>query len=638
MHRLREWLKSWGKNRISLLIAVLVGGLFAVLYHFDFSQSFEGKFIDARFVLRSPVGPYPDDKIIIVAIDDQSMEDLNVRWPWPRAMFAKAIDNLSQAGAHVIAFDLIFSEQSKAELSHQDRLLGEAIERSRAWIVLGSKFYTQRTHNELKTGYVKAIPDIDERKTHVGYVNYWADDDGVIRHAALLKKFQNQLYQSFGLRIVARYLKIKEPFLRLTPNRLVYGDLTIPVEAGARMLINYRGGAGHFKTISYANVVDPDIFSGLKETGLFKGKIVLIGPTFTEAQDLHVTPYYRALTPAGQGSGAAGLMSGVEIHANVLDTILNNNYLTRSPEALNYLLLFLLAWLVAMTTIRLKPWKGLLVLFVYMAAYIIVGAMIFLQTKVLIPALIPLLTMATAYVLVMVVRLITEEYQNRRIKAMFSRYVSPKVVEQLVHNPLEKLRLGGNKQIVTVLFSDIRGFTTMSEQLPPEAVVERLNEYFQVWTDMIFKYDGMVDKFIGDAVMAIFGAPVAHSDDPIRAVKCALDMTKALEKMQARWQAEGKLPIKIGIGINTGEAIVGNMGSEQAMGYTVIGDTVNVASRLESKTKELGETILISSSTYAAVKAWVEAVEFKAVTVKGKSQALSVFGVKQLKTDLPANN
>ncbi len=638
MHRIRQWLKSLSKNRMALLIALVVGGIFAVLHYFDFSQSFEGKFIDARFILRSPVGPYPDDKIIIVAIDDQSLEDLKVRWPWPRTMFAKAIDNLSQAGAHVIAFDLIFSEPSQAELKQQDRVLGDAIERSKAWIVLGSKFYTRRTNQEVKTGYIKAIPAIDERKTHVGFVNLWADDDGVIRHAGLLKKFQNQLYQSFALKIVARYLKIDAPSLELGPTDLNYGGLAIPVEEGARMLINYRGGSGRFKTISYENIVNRDIFKGLKETGLFKGKIVLIGPTFAEAQDLHVTPYYRAFNSGGQGTGTLGLMPGVEIHANVLDTILSHHFLRPSPQALNYVMLFFLAWLVAMTTIRLKPWKGLLVLFLFVVIYSIVAAVIFVQTKVLIPALIPLLTMAAAYVLVMVVRLITEEYQNRRIKAMFSRYVSPKVVDQLVHNPLEELRLGGNKQVVTVLFSDIRGFTTMSEQLPPEQVVERLNEYFQVWTDMIFKYDGMVDKFIGDAVMAIFGAPVAHKDDPVRAVKCALEMMSALEKMQARWQAEGKVPIKIGIGINTGEAIVGNMGSEQAMGYTVIGDTVNVASRLESKTKELGETILISSSTYTAVKSWVEAVEFDEVTVKGKSQALSVFGVKGLKTHGPANN
>lgn len=629
MPKLREQLKRWGKNRIALTITVFIGMIFCLLHYFQFSQSFEGKFIDARFMLRDQVGPYADDKIIIVAIDDQSLESLGVRWPWPRTMFAKAIDNLSDAGAHVVAFDLIFSQPSKEELVKQDEVLGDAITRSRAWIVLGSKFYSQRTSAGVQTAYVKAIPNIDKNKTHVGYVNYWADDDGVIRHAGLLKKHQNQLYQSFALRIIARYLKIDAPAIELSPSQLIYGPLKIKVTDGARMLINYRGGTGRFKTISYENIVNDDIFEGLKTSGLFKNKIVLIGPTFTEAQDNHVTPYFRA--HVGSDGRTLGLTPGVEIHANVLNTVLNQKFLVPAKNWLNYLLMFLLSYLIAMITIRYKPWKGIVILLALVLGYFIFSSWMFLSFNMLTPVLLPVLAMVSVYVLVMVYRVFTEEVQNKRIKSMFARYVSPKVVDQLVKNPLGELKLGGTKQKVTVLFSDIRGFTSMSEQLSPEAVVDRLNEYFQVWTDMIFKYDGMVDKFIGDAVMAIFGAPVSHKDDAIRAVKCALEMEAALKKMQERWQAEGKHIIKIGVGINTGEAIVGNMGSEQAMGYTVIGDTVNVASRLESKTKELNQTILISSATHEEVKDLVDTVEFDDVMVKGKAQALSVFGVKGLK-------
>jgi adenylate cyclase len=231
----------------------------------------------------------------------------------------------------------------------------------------------------------------------------------------------------------------------------------------------------------------------------------------------------------------------------------------------------------------------------------------------------------------MVYLLLTEERHSRQIKNIFSRYVSPQVVEQLVKDPRAELKLGGNKQVVTILFSDIRGFTTLSEELSPEAVVELLNEYFQTWTDMIFKYDGTVDKFIGDAIMAIFGAPVAHPDDPLRAVQAALAMQAALMELNTKWAAEGKRMFKIGVGINTGEAIVGNMGSQQAMGYTVIGDAVNLASRLEGKTKDLGAEILISESTYQAVKNKVEAQEHQDITVKGKARAMSVYDVRGLK-------
>jgi len=622
MRKIKDCLKKVSKTKMAIFIALFVATLFVILDYFDFGITYENKMLDLRFLMRETREPALDDKIIIVAIDDQTLSNLKVRWPWPRSIYAKAIDNLSQARARVVAFDLIFSEPSTEELKRQDKILGDAIIRSRSWIVLGSKFYAKKTPLGVETSYVAALPNIDPGKTHVGYVNYWADADGIVRHAALLRKHQGKLYQAFVLKILSRYYKIKNPMVTLTGGLLTYGPLKIPVQHGANMLINYRGGPGKFKTISFDNLLDDEIFPGLKESEIFKDKIVLIGPTFTEAQDNHATPYLRT----------SGLTSGVEIHANVLNTIMEKDYFSVVSAWMKILIYYLLALALALICVHLKPLKSFLILTLAVLIYGGFAIWLFTCFSVVVPMFIPMFMVNIAtYLAVMVYLLVTEERQSRYIKSVFSRYVSPKVVDQLVQDPTAELRLGGNKQIVTVLFSDVRGFTTLSEQLQPEEVVELLNEYFQTWTDIIFKYDGMVDKFIGDAVMAIFGAPVAHPDDPGRAVKAALDMKAALARLQEKWKAEGKCTFNIGVGINTGEAIVGNMGSHQAMGYTVIGDTVNLASRLEGKTKDLNAFLLVSETTYQAVKDMVEIKQFQGVTVKGKAAAMSVYEVLRLK-------
>ena len=609
------------KHEMAIIIALLVGVGLSLMSYFNFNAVYENKTLDLRFMLRDIREPASDDKVIIVAIDDQSLEAVNQRWPWPRSLYAKAIDNLSRAGATVIAFDLIFSEPTKRELKIQDRILANAIIRSRAWIVLASKFYTKKSHLGTQTAYVAALPKIDPGKTHVGYVNYWADKDGILRYGALLRRHQNKLYQSFVLKILSRFYKIKSPTVTLTSRVLNYGPHKISVNPGANLLINYRGGPGKFKTISFDNIIDDEIFEGLIATGMFKNKIILIGPTFIEAQDYHFTPY----------SGEYGPTSGVEIHANVLNTILTGDYLKTLRGWFHPLIFLFFTMLLALVNVHLRPVKALLVLGAMCGLYLLLAIWMFGDYNLVVPVFNVILALFLTHLGIMIYLLLTEELHSRHIKNMFSRYVSPKVVEELVKDPYAELKLGGKKQVVTVLFSDIRGFTTLSEELAPEVVVELLNEYFQTWTDVIFQHDGMVDKFIGDAIMAIFGAPVAHPDDPLQAVQAALAMQAALKELNGKWTAESKRTFKIGVGINTGEAIVGNMGSQQAMGYTVIGDAVNLASRLEGKTKDLNAEILISESTYQAVKNKVEVREHQDITVKGKARAMSVYEVRGLK-------
>lgn len=617
MAGLRKWFGGFSKLEVGVAIALAVGGFMGWISLLGFNTSSENKLLDFRFMLREPREPLPTDKVMLVLIDDQSLSRLNLRWPWPRDLYAKAIDRLSRAGARVVAFDLIFSEESGKTRENQDQALKQAIERSRSWVVLGSKFYTKKTDAAVEIAYVPAIRSLDEGKTHVGYVDFWADPDGVKRHSALLKKHQGKLYQSFALKILSRYYNLDQPAIELSDRWLYYGPLKIAVEAGANLLINYRGGPGHFKSISFENLLDDEIYPGLLESGLFKDKIILIGPTFTEAQDNHTTPFFTE----------GGLMSGVEIHANILDTVLGHCYYTRLTGGWSLALFLLLTGLLALVNIRLRSLRALGFLGALVVGYAAAAIFVFLRFSYILPLINPLIAMFLTQLVIGGYQLLSEERNSRQIKQIFSRYLSPKVVEQLVKNPSVELKLGGDKQRITVLFSDIRGFTTLSEQLPPENVVELLNEYFQTMTDVIFRFDGMVDKFIGDAIMAIFGAPVPRPDDASRAVRTALAMREAMETLKAKWAREGKRGFAIGVGVNTGEAIVGNMGSRQHMGYTAIGDTVNLASRLESKNKDLGTMILISESTYESVKENVEVKEYREITVKGKARAFSVYEV-----------
>ncbi len=622
--KIKERLRKVGKTRMAIYLALLVATFFFSIDHFKFNQTLENKMIDMSYQWRGETGVGADEQIIILAIDDQSIETIKYRWPWPRSVHAKVVDRLSMAQARVVAFDLIFSEASEKEWEKQDKQFGDAITRSRAWIVLASIFDSTTTDTYKKTSYQAAMDKVDQTKAHVGFVNIWPDDDSTVRKARLFGTMEKKEVVSFGMKILSRYFKVGDEQPKQVNHIVHSGPMRIPVVGIGNMLINFRGGQGNFKSISFENVyhdfdeeTGEPIFPGLLDAEVFKDKIVLIGPTFLESQDTHPTPF--------------GIVTGVEVHANILDTILNENFIMPVSAWMRFLIFLVLTLGIALITVALKPLRSSFVLLGMGIGYIFLALWIFTHHNLIVPMANPLFSLVFGFLTMMIYLFMTEQRHGQVIKDMFSRYVSPKVVEQLVKDPNAELKLGGNKQVVTVLFSDIRSFTTMSEELPAEAIVEQLNEYFQTWTEIIFKHDGMVDKFIGDAVMAIFGAPVVHPDDPIRAVRATLEMKDALERLNHRWQAQGKREFRIGVGINTGEAIVGNMGSHQAMGYTVIGDTVNLASRLEGKTKDIKAFLAISGSTYQAVKDLVEVEEFKDITVKGKSKSMSVYAVLGLK-------
>jgi adenylate cyclase len=388
----------------------------------------------------------------------------------------------------------------------------------------------------------------------------------------------------------------------------------IPLYNGNNILINFAGPSKTFETVPlYKVYFNEDI-----KPGQFKDKLVLVGSTADLLHDVFVTPF----------SSYGEKMPGVEIHANVINTIFNSAYMTKMDPLRGLILLLVIGILTSFLIFGIQAWQGMIVVGVEILAYTIAARYFFDAKNYIIDFVNPIFCMALCYLSISTYKVGVEEREKRKIKNMFSKYVSDVLVEELLKGG--ELKLGGEKKEITVLFSDIRGFTSMSEKMQPEEVVALLNEYLSEMNESIFANEGTLDKFVGDAVMALFGTPAPLKDHALYAIKTAFDMKKRLAVLNERWAKEGRPQLKIGIGINTGHAVAGNMGSMKRMEYTVIGDTVNLASRLESATKGLGADILISEKTYDLVRGFVRVKKFENVTVKGKEESLTVYDVVEL--------
>ena len=381
------------------------------------------------------------------------------------------------------------------------------------------------------------------------------------------------------------------------------------------MLINYAGPGGTFRHLSAV-----DLLTGKIPPDAVRDRIVFVGATAAGTYDLRVTP-------------TSPIMPGVEKHANVAGNILSGRFLRRPDwvELVDLAGILLFPFLLAGLLPRLRP-------AVSVGAVALVWAVMFASVHLAfrgglwLPVVYPTLALGLTFLGITVYRLLTEERQRLWTKRAFQQFVSPEVVEQLMDNPAA-LQFGGEMRNLTVLFSDIRDFTPYTERHPPQEVVQMLREYLTKMVDQVLGQQGTLDKFIGDGVMAIFGAPVPLPDHAERACRAALGMNRELEALQARWAAEGREPFRIGIGINTGDMMVGNLGSEQLFDYTVAGDGVNVGARVESLNKEYKtETaIIISESTYLAAQDVLDVRRLGEATVKGKTRPIVVYELRGIR-------
>jgi adenylate cyclase len=627
-----------------------------------FVRDLDGYFTDLMFAVRGP--RKPTGEVVIVDIDEASLRDPVLgQWPWPRDRLAALLERIHDAGPRAVGLDIVFAEPDRtsparlaaelaphleerlpaellARLDH-DRLLGESLTGTPT--VLGYLFLTrdppagepapppfpgwwlrveppdrgpEAVDAPAALGTIGNIPAIAAGGATEGFFNIDPRTGrGVLRRVPLLMTLDGMPYPSLALETWRLGRGEQSVVVSLFPGArenvagVRVGETPVPTDGRGFLPVNYRGPAGTLPRLSAAAV-----YHDRTDPARLAGKYVLVGASAAGLHDLKTTPFSNAC-------------SGVEVQATVLDNLLAGDALRHSREREHGVtLLILLVGGLGFTAVLVRRgalWGGAAGLAGLLAVAGIGYGGFFLRGE-LLGLTVPLLALGMIFLSVMLFNHFIIGWEARFIRQAFAHYVAPDVVEDLVRRP-EALRLGGEKRELTVMFSDVRGFTTLSESMEPQELGRFLNRYMNAMTGLILEGRGTVDKFIGDAIMAMWGAPLPDPQHPRHAVETALAMSDRLETLRAQWAAEGLPAIEIGIGLNSGEMTVGNMGSDQRFDYTVLGDNVNLASRLEGLSKAYGVRIVVSEATRNACGEAVAWRLLDRVRVKGKEQPIRIY-------------
>ncbi|HUH98817.1 MAG TPA: adenylate/guanylate cyclase domain-containing protein [Anaerolineales bacterium] len=545
----------------------------------------------------------PSGNIVIVAIDDASFQWTKYEWPWPRAYLAQIVQAVNKGGARVVGLDVFLSEAGKD--AGGDAALAQALSQSPSSI---SDMEVLRPG----PGTVSLSLPVEPIRTALkgmGITTIVQDKDAVTRSIQAYDSYNGQVYYNWAFQVASQYLGVPPPS-DAAPGGLTFNGQRIPLFNGL-LRVNYNGPAGTYPTYSAYQVVLGDVLQ--EDPNAFKGKIVLIGATTLTLHDVYATPF-SAQQPT----------PGVEVVANAVDTILNGDYLRETPPWAALLIIIVMGVLAGLISRMQRPSLSLIIMAIGMVVYAAATYLIFIGRGLYIPTVAPQLMLFLGVVLPALEQSVSQELEKRRVRNLFSRFISPQMVDQLLKT--QDINSLNKRANLSILFSDIRGFTTLSEKLLPEEVVSVLNPYLEAMTKVIEKNGGTVDKYEGDAIVAFFGEPVVHEDHARRAVRTAVEMRQALAELHGLWEKQGRtFRIEIGIGINSGEVFVGLLGSAQRINYTVIGDNANLASRLQDLTKTYQWPVLISESTYDQVKDEFEAQLADSVIVKGRSEAVKVY-------------
>ena len=471
------------------------------------------------------------------------------------------------------------------------------------------------------------LPEFASAAKNFGFLEMVPDADGIVRREPAVMSFQGNLYPSLDVAAALAYTndsadQVKVVFNPNGVEKIVLGPRTIPTDRQGFVQLDYLGKGGTFPTYSFADVVQhrlsPDIF---------RDRLVLIGSTARGISGMALTPTDNTEFP------------GVEIHANMIDDILYQHFIRRGFHEkladLAFILLFSLG--AAILFSLLTPLRATLYLGATLFLYFWLTYYLFAHYRMWVADFLPMTTLFVTYAAIVSYRFFFEEGEKKKVRSAFSQYMHPALIAKMLNDP-NGIQLGGEEKELTALFSDIRGFTTLSETLTPAQLVEHLNEYLTEMTEVIFKNWGTLDKYIGDAIMAFWGAPYPQDDHALRACRTGLAMITALQKLQEGWQSRGVPHIDIGVGINSGPMLVGNMGSRQRKNFTIMGDSVNLASRLEGINRQFGTHIIISEGTFLLVKDQVVARELDLIRVKGKTQPVKVYELLALAKDAEAHN
>jgi adenylate cyclase len=461
------------------------------------------------------------------------------------------------------------------------------------------------------------LPILIAEAEKLGHVNIVPDWDGTVRRETLAIAFRGRYYPSLALQTARVALGVPDDQMVLDLQGSVQvGPVTIPTDVEGRMLLDFAGPRKTFPHHSAA-----DVLTGAVPAQTFDDAIVFIGATATGVFDLRVTPFSQ-------------VFPGLEIHATTVENILARRFLQRPAwvEVLVFVLILVLPFILGGLLDRLRPVSGCVLAGAILVGLFVLAHGLLVFAGVWIPVFYPMAAAAATHVPLTAHRALTEERQRLFIRRAFQHYVSERVVTRILADP-SMLRFGGERRELTVLFSDVRAFTAYAERHDAERVVENLREYLTRMVDAVFRNEGTLDKFVGDAVMAVFGAPVPQPDHAVRACRTGLAMMAELRALEKKWRQEGREPFRMGVGINTGEAIVGNLGSDQRFAYTAIGDPVNLAARLEGLNKEFidGSGIIISEFTYELARDHIHVNPLGEVRVRGKNKPVTIYELTGMK-------
>jgi len=624
----------------------------------DLDQRLEWLAYDLRLRLFIPDKVEPDPRIVIIDIDEKSLRQEG-RWPWSRATIARLTDHVFKQGASILAMDVVYAEAFRSPMEDwlafadaetrdklletipleklfksQDQVLAESfIDRD---VIMGFTFtndsappkgrlpealpfpeeFTQQLIIPRMDTYVANIALLQESASGGGFFSIIPDADGVIRRAPMLMQHDDHIYAALALEVTQHYMQTQQLELRTSPigdyqaldSLSLDGFLDIPVDGAGNVLIPYRGPAGSFQYISAADVLNDEV-----PDDLLQSTIALFGTTAVGIYDMRSTP-------------VESVFPGVEVHANLIAGILDGSFPTIpswAPGANVGLLI-----LIGVISMLLVPFISTLVILLLslLSMVIVISLNLWLWSSqgVVLSIVAPLVLIAMIGTSDLAYGFLTEARGRRQLKAVFGQYVPPEIVDEMNRNPDGNFSVEGESRELSVLFCDIRSFTTISESLAADELKQLLNHFFTPMTRIIFERRGTIDKHVGDMIMAFWGAPVQDPRHRQHAVEAALAMLEQVVAMRPEFNERNWPEVNIGIGINTGMMNVGDMGSEYRRAYTVIGDAVNLGSRLEGLTKYYGVQLIVSESTATGLEA-VLLRRLDRVKVKGKHEPVTIY-------------
>jgi adenylate cyclase len=659
-------LSTLKKTLIGLLLGLACAAVALGAGRLPFVRTIELKTYDWRMRATADPSAARDD-IVLVTIDADSLRALEPRvgrWPWPRLVHAPVIDFLARGGARVVAYDVLFTEhdrrrfdvegeewtgaESDAELARATADAGmvvhvgdaadeatdpENADRLAARALPGLRYRLDHSIEERRV-FVPPMPDLAGASRAVGHNFVVLDPDGPLRRYVPFIRTGDAWLPSLGAAAAALALGLEASDVRVDEGGVWFGSRLVPLvraevpsfygerQTSRRALIRYMGGVMQDGSTTYRRYSFAKLFNAAIQLSNgrrpdvdpqeFAGRIVVVGTTAPALFDLFTVPF-------------PGKMPGAQVHAAFIDDVLSGRSLRPAAPGPSIGVTLAAGAGLALAGVLLGPWAAIGLALAGSAGLSWALALAFAR-GVWYPLVEPLGAIALATLSGVTYHYVVEGREKRRVKRLFSRYVSRDIYEQLLKDPA-RARLGGQRRHMTVLFSDIRGFTSVSERGEPEAIVAQLNEYFSRMVPLVLAHRGTLDKFVGDMIMALFGAPLDDDAHAEHALQASVAMVRELERLNQEWSAGGRAALDIGIGINTGDMVAGNLGSETIMSYTVIGDHVNLAARLESLNKDFNSRIIISDATRRQLRGEYDIRPLGSVTVKGKTQSVEIFEV-----------